>query len=107
MDQLRSELASNKKPSELTQANEIRRLDELIAATDSWDRAFQTQLKTITERERLARQLIAETRSAFADWTAAHARMLAAVRTKRVLSASELTETAERIRKLIERFENR
>jgi hypothetical protein len=104
MNQLRSELDAGKKPSELAQTEELRRLEDLLAATDSWFGPLQEQISTIGERERLSRQLITETRSAFADWGAAHARMLTALRTRRVPSATELVEAAERIRELVERF---
>jgi hypothetical protein len=104
MDKLRAELDSGKKPSELTQAEDLQRLDDLLAATDSWFGPLQEQVNAIGERERLSRQLITETKSAFADWGAAHARMLTAIRTKRIPSATELVQAAERIRELVERF---
>lgn len=104
LNQLRADLDAGKKPSELSQTEELRRLDELLAATDSWSGPLQDQLNAIGERERLSRQLITETRSAFADWGAAHARMLTAIRTKRIPSAIELVQAAERIRELVERF---
>ena len=102
--QLRAELDSGKKPSELTQTGELQRLEELLAATGSWFAPLQEQINTIAERKRLSRQLITETQSAFADWGAAHARMLTAIRTRRIPSVTELIQAAERIRELVERF---
>jgi hypothetical protein len=107
MDKIRSELDSGRKPSEITQVDEIKRLEELLAATDSWNGFLQDQLRAIAERERLSRLLISETKSALVEWAAAHARMLTAIRTRRMLSAAELVQAAERIRGLGDDFGKR
>jgi hypothetical protein len=106
VNKLRAELESGKKPSELTQTEELGRLNDLLTGTDSWFVPLQEQLNVIAQRECLSRQLITETRSAFADWGAAHARMLTAVRTRRIPSTVELIQAADRIRELVDRFKN-
>ena len=99
-------LRTNKKLSELTESSELEKLDHLLTDTASWQAPLQAQFDNLAARERLTRQLISETKTAFGDWAAAHSRMLAAVRTRRVPSAVELTQATERIRELVEKFKN-
>ena len=102
---LQQELKEDKSPSAITDTTELAKLDELLIAAEKACEPLNAQLAVINERERLGRQLITEVRSGLADWAAAHARMLTAVRTKRVPSATELAQAAERIKKLVEKFE--
>ncbi len=103
--QLQQALKAGQSPSTLNDAAELKKLDELLASAEKACDPLNTQLSIVNERERLGRQLITEIRSGLADWAAAHSRMLTAVRTKRVPSAAELAQAAERIKKLVEKFE--
>jgi len=106
MNRMNSSLAGGRTAVELTETNQLTRVDELLAGTDSWYEPLQAQLKEITTREKLARQLVAETQVALGDWAAAHGQLLAAVRSKRPPSIAELSEAAQRIRELVEKFRN-
>jgi hypothetical protein len=103
-DQVSAALREGKKPSEIAEASELERVNQLLAAAEPWNDSFQKQIDVIALRERLTHQLISETRSAFGDWAAVHSRLLAAVRTKRIPSATEIVEAAERIRDLVNKF---
>lgn len=103
-DSMNAALRSGKNPSQLTEANELARVGELLEAADAWHGPLKEQLDGISARERVTRQLISEAKSGFGDWAAAHSQMLAAVRTKRIPSAAELVQVAQRIRELMEKF---
>jgi len=103
---MRTSLRAGKAPSELADATELSRADELLAGLAPKLDEMNGQLGAISERERVALQLFAEIRSGLADWAAAHTRILTAVRTKRIPSAAELGAAADRIRQLVEKFEN-
>jgi hypothetical protein len=105
LPKLQQALKDNKSPSALSDAAELAKLDELLVSAEKACEPLNAQLAIINERERLGRQLITEVRSGLADWAATHSRMLTAVRTKRVLSAAELAQAAQRIKALVEKFE--
>jgi hypothetical protein len=84
--------------------SELKRVDALLVDANAWYLPLEAQLKEIATRERVARQLIAETRVGLLDWAAAHAQLLVAVRTKRPPSVAELAENAKRIRELVQKF---
>ena len=96
----------NTAPSAITERAELDEANTLIAATDSWNESYQAQLDAINERERLSRQLVAETKTALNAWASEHAEILRAVRTKRVPSATEIVEAAKRIQDLVEQYKN-
>lgn len=88
-----------------TQLDNLRTTTDLLAATETWRQEYRAQHQTIASRERLARQLIAETKAGLANWATGHGRMLAAVKLKRIPSAAEITESVTNIRNLVERYE--
>lgn len=90
--------------TKIERTDELGRLDQLLAATDGWNTAYTAEQKTIAERGRIAREMIAATQAAFSTWAAGHARLLAAVRAKRTPSAVELAAAATRIRELVDRY---
>ena len=90
--------------TKIERTDELGRLGEMLAATDSWNLTYTNQQNTIAERGRIAREMIAATQAAFSDWAAGHARLLAAVRAKRTPSAVELAAAATRIRELVDRY---
>ncbi len=102
---LQQALKEERSPSTLSDAAELTKLDELLVFAEKACEPLNTQLAGINERERLGRQLMTEVRSGLADWAAAHTSMLTAVLTKRAPSAAELIQAAERIKKLVEKFE--
>ena len=106
MKRMNASLANGKKATELAEAEELKRVDDLLAATDSWYEPLQVQFKEIATREKLARELIAEIQVSLGDWAAAHGQLLAAVRSKRPPSIAELSEAAQRIRELVQKFRN-
>lgn len=104
MPSIQSELGEKKSPLALSAAKELEQVDALLAHTETWFNGYKQEEAAIQSRERLARELIATTRSAFEDWAAAHERMLAAVRTKRIPSAAEVIDAAAQIKALVERY---
>jgi len=106
MGSMNRALANGRKPSELTETGELKRVEELLAEADSWYGPLEAQLEAISDRQQVARQLVAETQSALKDWAVAHGQLLAAVRVKRLPSVAELSDAAERIRELVEKFRN-
>ena len=103
---LQQAIKNNRSPSTLSEAGELAKLEELLLSAEKACDPLNVQLAAINDRERLGRQLITEIRSGLADWAAAHSRMLTAVRIKRVPSAAELSQAAQRIKMLVEKFEN-
>ncbi|MBI2516551.1 MAG: hypothetical protein HYV95_06505 [Opitutae bacterium] len=99
-----SQLDEQVKPTALAGSDDLKRADELLAANEAWHTAYAAQQAAIAERGRLAAEMLGAAQAAFADWTAAHARLLAAVRAKRLPSMAELTAAAKRIQELVDRY---
>jgi len=106
MKRMGNALDQNQKPTQLADADELKRADELLQAADAWYQPLDAQLKEIANREKVARQLIAETQVALQDWAVAHGQVLSAVRTRRPPSVAELTDAAQRIRDLVQKYRN-
>jgi len=106
MKRMTNALDQNEKVTQLADAAELKRADELLQAADVWYLPLDTQLKEIADREKVARQLIAESQVALQDWAVAHGQVLSAVRTKRPPSVAELSEAAQRIRDLVQKYRN-
>lgn len=106
MRRMTNALDQNEKVTQLADAAELKRADELLQAADAWYLPLDTQLKEIGAREKVARQLIAETQVGLQDWAVAHGQVLSAVRTKRPPSVAELSEAAQRIRDLVQKYRN-
>lgn len=85
-------------------AAEIRKLDELLAATDKWRDSYTAEAAAIDEHERAAVEIIAGVRESFTAWADAHGDLLAAVQQKRLPTAAELKDSAERLRGLVKRY---
>lgn len=105
-ERLNAALAEGKSASQLPEPAELKHLEELLANTDSWYGPLAADLEAISAREQVTRELIAATRSALDDWGAVHARLLTAVRARRLPSAAELVQSAERIRDLVTRLQD-
>lgn len=104
MGSIRGELADNKMPTELSRVDELNRITAMLAQNDTWFAGYQRDQNAISDRGRAAHELIAATASGFTSWAAAHAGLLAAVRTKHPPSATELLAAAGRINDLVERY---
>lgn len=104
MPSIQTELGEKKSPLALSAAKELEQVDELLAHTETWFNGYKQEEAAIQNRERLTRELIATTRSAFEDWSAVHQRMLTAVRTKRIPDAAEVIVAAGQIKTLVERY---
>jgi hypothetical protein len=104
MPSIQTELGEKKSPLALSAAKELEQVDELLAHTETWFNGYKQEEAAIQNRERLTRELIATTRSAFEDWSAVHQRMLTAVRTKRIPDAAEVIVAAGQIKALVERY---
>lgn len=104
MGKAANQLDQGVNPTALAGGDDLKRTDELLAANEAWRTAYTAQQAAIAERGRLASEMIGAAQAAFADWTAAHARLLAAVRARRIPSMAELTDAAKRIRDLVDRY---
>jgi len=98
------ELSAGKKPAELTRADDLARISELLAKTDAWNLDYEQKQAAIKTRGRAAHELIAAANQALPDWAAAHAKLLAVVSAKRPPSVTELTDAATHIRDLVDRY---
>ena len=64
MKQVDSALRDGVNVTDLPVTSELKRVDALLADTNAWYVPFEAQLREIANREKVARQLIAETRVA-------------------------------------------
>jgi hypothetical protein len=99
-----TDLKNGKSPTELARADELRRVDELLQAQAPWYAAYAARQESIAARGRMSAELMGTIRIAFAEWAAAHAQLLVAIRTKRLPNATELIETSQRIHDLVLRY---
>ena len=104
MDKMNIALRGNQKVTDLAEVAELKRMNELLIEANAWYLPLEAQRKEIAAREKVARQLIAEIQVALQDWSAAHGQLLIAVRTKHPPSVAELSESAKRIRELVQKF---
>lgn len=104
MGRAANELTEQTPPTKITVADELKRIDELLAYAEQWRAAYDTQQAAIAERGRLGGEMIATTRDALGEWAVAHAKLLAAVRTKRAPNVSDLVDAAKRIQDLVARY---
>lgn len=98
------ELAARKAPNQLSKTEDLKRLDELLAAQATWYADYTARQSATAARGRAASEMAGVTRLAFADWAAAHAQLLAAIRARRTLSVAELAEATKRIHALVDRY---
>jgi uncharacterized protein YoaH (UPF0181 family) len=89
-----------------TGADETRllELEQLIQATQSWRAPMQAESAALAERLRTGRQLVAASRQALSEWSAAHADLAAAVQAGRGVDATSLVAATEEMRELIGRM---
>lgn len=98
------ELGEGIAPSKLADTSEIERVAELLAQAESWHAAYLESRAKVAARGRLSRELISATKQAVADWSTAHAGLLAAVREKRLPTVTELVQANAHIRGLVDRY---
>ena len=98
-------LEQGRSPTALPKTQELEAVDELLASVSEASEPMESKLAGIAERERLGRRLIHEIQAGVVDWAMAHSRMLTAVRTKQLPSVAELKEAAERIKSIVEKFQ--
>lgn len=104
MGKAANELADDTAPTKVTIADELKRTDELLAVAEQWRTDYEAQQAAIARRGRLGTEMIATTRDALGDWAAGHAKLLAAVRTKRAPNVVDLVAAAKRIQDLVARY---
>jgi hypothetical protein len=99
-----TDLKNGKSPTELARTDELRKVDDLLQAQAPWYAAYSDRQESIAARGRMSAELMGTIRIAFTEWAAAHAQLLAAIRTKRAPAAAELIETSHRIHDLVLRY---
>lgn len=104
MRSIRAELGEDRKSTEVRRVDELARVTQLLAENEAWNSGYENEQAAISQRGRLAHEIIAATQAAFADWATAHARLLVAVKSKRIPSVGELLEATARINDLVERY---
>jgi hypothetical protein len=104
MSSIAADLQAGKKPADLTQADDLTRIADLLAKSEAWNTGYEAKQAAIAARGRAAHELIAAAAHALPDWAAAHAKMLAAVSAQHPPSVGELTDVATHLRDLIDRY---
>jgi len=80
------------------------RIAELIEATRAWREPLQTVQAAMDEDLRLRVTLIETTRTAVAEWAAAHRNLVAALRDKRAVNVEALVQATLEARELVRRL---
>lgn len=104
MSSVAADLQAGKKAAEISQADDLTRVSDLLAKSDAWNTDYEAKQAAIAARGRAAHELIAAAAHALPDWAAAHAKMLAAVSAKHTPNVAELTDVATRLRDLVDRY---
>lgn len=106
LDATAAELAGGTPAHQLSRADELKALDELIAREATGYAEFTAHAAALDARRRTITELTAAAQLALADWAAVHGKLLAAVRARTVPSADELIASAQRVQALVDRYRN-
>jgi len=101
---LLKEIAKHQDASNNNDRALVAELSKLLADVEARLSVFQAKLDQNDQRLRAARQLISATVSSVDAWSAAHAQLAVAARTKSTVSATALVDAAVQVRDLVKRM---